>query len=163
MSFFFSKYHWSGKEVHRGRKLNKKLFKTVFIKTGGKRQTVSLLKIKAHSEIHFDDSWKKAAFMQGLSLISSTTSFAFFFFFETAIICLKTQGKAPRRPVGKVGLWLRAPRLNSSLINCSTPLSVALRAKVWAFLPLSPRMQQPLEKAEGFPSSPRDRFSCLFS
>lgn len=161
MSFFFSKYHRSGKEVHRGRKLNKKLFKMVFIKTGGKKANSVPVENKSSFRNPFRWQLEESSFYAGLE--PHLFHHIFPFFSETAIICLKTQGKAPRRPLGKAALWLRAPRLNSSLINSSTPLSVALRAKVWVFLSLSPRMQQPLEKAEGLPSSLRDRFSCLFS
>lgn len=39
--------------------------------------------MKAHIKIHFDDSWKKAAFMERL--------YCTFFFLKTVIIYLKTQ------------------------------------------------------------------------
>lgn len=75
----FRKYNRTGKNCSQGGKLIKSSFNWYLWRR--RRQIESLLKMKAHAKIHFDDRWKKAAFMKRLDCTS----------FWKLIIYLKTQ------------------------------------------------------------------------
>lgn len=115
VSHFFEKKYLHdriGKKVHR-RKLNRKLFKLVFIK----RKKTNRAPVKNESTYKNPFRWQlEESSFYGKTFLP--------FFLKTVIIYLKTQ----MIEIGKDRFWLNAQRMNSWKINCSAPLSVALKA-----------------------------------